>query len=171
MFGISAPVAYTLSTAAGIMDTTLVTGVYIVSAIRGATRPSRMTWFIWALTSSAIALSSWLGTTRLDIICLILAMISIILGYILQSPLIILLGNVLAGAIGSIPTIRHTYLMPADESTSAWALDFFVVSLNLIAVREWTLIIALEPVTIWCIVITVLLLSVRRSITGIFLKI
>ena len=144
MFGISAPVAYTLSTAAGIMDTTLVTGVYIVSAIRGATRPSRMTWFIWALTSSAIALSSWLGgatttlpyldflalgnfiifivsiwygiggTTRLDIICLILAMISIILGYILQSPLIILLGNVLAGAIGSIPTIRHTYLMPAD---------------------------------------------------------
>lgn len=149
--------------------------LYIVSTIRGKTKPSRSTWWVLTLVGIMIASSYyaegarntiWIplsyiagpliisvlslkfgdGTwEKLDIICLTVAILSAVIWYLSNSALLVLLINILIDAVGLIPTIKKSYLRPDGEDRLAWTIETLAGFLNLFAIQSWTFGIAFYP--------------------------
>ena len=151
---------------------------YVISILKNQARPSRATWLIWAIQDALSLASYYFsgaketvwvpigfvigattiaglslkygtrGWSKLDIICLIMAGISILVWFIQNDPVIVLLITLLIGAIGAIPTLQKAWIDPASENKPTWIL--FVVSalFNLLAVEEWKFAIFIYPIMI-----------------------
>lgn len=152
---------------------------YVVAILKHKTSPNRASWFIWASTNflilgsyylsgakstiwlplvfvigtSMIAiLSVWFGEggwTPLDRFCLIVVGIGIALWFILKTPQVILLVGILNGLMGTLPTIKKSYLRPQTESKLAWGMCFIGSIANIIAIDNWNFSIAIYPVFIF----------------------
>lgn len=125
---------------------------YILSTLRGETRPNRASWFIWLVVSLIIALSYrdagadyafmmpvayTIGSTivaslslkygtavwtRFDMTCLIGAGVGLLMWVMFDSPMSALLINLFMNLLGTLPTIRKVYYQPETESWLAWTL-------------------------------------------------
>lgn len=141
---------------------------YLYSIYRGKTRPNRVSWWVWTaisllLVSSSAAMgvgaSLWLpvsqlasqllialhtfkygegGWQRLDRFCLAGAILSLLLWWRTQVPLVALLLNVGMDAIGALPTLRKVYFAPQSENRLFWLIFWAASGLNLLAVDQWT---------------------------------
>lgn len=141
---------------------------YIASIIRGVTRPSLTSWFIWTLVGVMIVASYrasgathtlWVagsyvlgplivtllslrygerGTTTLDWVCLTISVGSLIPWWLLRSAPSALALNILADVLGAVPTIRKSWMAPESEDRLAWLIAFLANCINLLAVAEWT---------------------------------
>ena len=150
---------------------------YIMSILRKETKPNRASWIIWAVVSTIIALSyreagasyAFLapvgyvigstivfilsirhgvgGWTPFDRKCLIGAAISLVLWKIFDSPMSALLINLLINLLGTLPTARKAWYQPETESKVAWSLFSLGSIVNLFAVENWTLSMAVYPVS------------------------
>jgi hypothetical protein len=150
---------------------------YILSILRKETKPNRASWIIWAVVSTIIALSyreagasyAFLapvgyvvgstivfilsikygvgGWTPFDRKCLIGAATSLVLWKIFDSPMSALLINLLINLLGTLPTARKAWYQPQTESKVAWSLFFLGSIVNLFAVENWTLSMAVYPVS------------------------
>ncbi|HYF96809.1 MAG TPA: hypothetical protein VD947_02085 [Patescibacteria group bacterium] len=148
---------------------------YIVDIFRGHTKPERMTYFIWfivdALTiSSYIAMGAkttiWVGLvyvatgfiifllslkygmggfSKLDVFCLLLALIGMLIWATTDNALIALCFAMLAAKIGYLPTIKKAYFFPETENTLSWTLCSFSSILNLFALTTVAPSIAIPP--------------------------
>lgn len=166
--------------------------IYILSIVRGSTRPSRVTWWILGLSGSLLAASyyasgardtTWIaiayaigyfsiaifslrygyGTwTKMDTVLLTLALVSGGLWWFLDSPLIALYGTIVIDILGIAPTIYKTYREPQTESRTAWFLDFIAAVFALLAVEQWTFNIAVYPVYLLLTNCIILLLILRK---------
>ncbi|MDX1900901.1 MAG: hypothetical protein SFW66_02725 [Gammaproteobacteria bacterium] len=142
---------------------------YIVSILRGKTKPNRATWFIWTLVGGLLAVSFaatgdrhaiWLPIgyfigplitmilsirygyavwSRLDTFCVVAAVISIIPWILSKNAMLTLWINLFIDATGAIPTLIKSYHEPETEDFTAWLIFFIANTLELFAVETWNL--------------------------------
>ena len=94
-------------------------------------------------------LSVWFGEggwTLLDRFCLIVVGIDIVLWFLLKTPQAVLLVGILNSLLGTLPTIKKSYLRPQTESKLAWGMCFIGSIANIIAIDNWNFSIAMYPV-------------------------
>lgn len=126
---------------------------YIKSTINGSVRPQLVTWSIWTVLAGVLTISSlqqgqiasaalsaqafvscliivslgWRGglirLTQLDILCLIGAVAGIGSLVVLRDPTTALFVAVAVDAIAFIPTFRHAWESPEEESLICFALS------------------------------------------------
>jgi len=166
---------------------------YILDTLNRKTKPNKATWIIWAVLGIIIAASYWSagardtawtpigyaigilavtalsfkygegGWTKLDKACLLGAGAGLVVWAITSEPIFALYLTTIIDAIGGIPTIRKTYLRPETESRAAWAMFLVANSLNLLAINEWTLTIAMYPVYVLILSLTMNILMWRNA--------
>jgi hypothetical protein len=151
--------------------------MYIVSIIRGKTKPSRVTWWVYAFMGITIAVSYdlsgasntiWLPYVEFtgpfliallsikygeggfddwtDKICLIGVFLSIALWFILDSPLVALVTNLVIDSFAIVPTIKKSYQRPEGEDLPAWLGTGFADVLNLFAAERFSFAILIYPI-------------------------
>lgn len=167
--------------------------MYIYSTIQGSTKPNRATWWILTLVGIMIATSYYSEGARntiwvpvsyvvgplfvailsikfgendwetLDILCLAAAGLSALIWYFYQSPLIVLLVNIIMDFVALVPTIKKSYLRPESEDATAWAVESIAGILNVFALESWAFGLAFYPAYLLLInsLVTVLLLRAK----------
>jgi hypothetical protein len=141
---------------------------YIIDVVKHKTRPNIITWIIWTVLVGigAIALfashdynAAWLlvgdaiatfavvivgiryGTAELDkfdIFCLIGAVVGLILWLVFNSPLIAIVATIVIDFIGTIPTVRHSYLHPEEETYITFALGIIATIFTLLSLSDYS---------------------------------
>lgn len=164
---------------------------YLADVVRGRTRPSVATWFIWTGVGALLCASTWasgarasvwvaaslvLGPlvtalvalrhgdrsfSRFDKGCLLVASLSVGLWVYTGKPLVALGLNVLVDFLGALPTLRNVWRDPGAESHLGWALFFAANALNLLAVEAWTLGGAAYPVYLFLVTLSMNALLLR----------
>jgi hypothetical protein len=142
---------------------------YVYETIKGVTRPNQATWIIWTLVGGLLAFSylaeqglssSWLPLgyfvgpfivalltfrygyaqwSKLDILCLIAALLSVIPWFFSNNPSYTLLINIFIDAAGAIPTLIKTYREPETEDFKAWVIFFIANTIQLFAMTQWNI--------------------------------
>jgi|SRR5580700_7066469 hypothetical protein len=125
---------------------------YMVEIVRGVAKPRIASWFTWTAIQAIGAAASFtdhqipaavytlfcslecaaivvLGLKhgdrkfeRLDIICLAGALIGLVALALLKSPSIAVVVSVITDFLGAIPTVKHAWLQPREETWSTYAL-------------------------------------------------
>ncbi|MDB5169817.1 MAG: hypothetical protein JWN82_213 [Candidatus Saccharibacteria bacterium] len=125
---------------------------YARDILKGSSRPNIVSWITWTLltgiataaainageyttaifTGSAVletAIIVVLGLrygyvkyTRFDVVCQVSAIVGIVLWQLFDSPTAGVLASVTIDFIGALPTIRHSWKMPSEETWSTYAL-------------------------------------------------
>jgi hypothetical protein len=141
--------------------------IYIVSIIRGDTKPSRATWLIlagvttmlwigydevggghalWVTIAYALAtyivagLSFWRGDKKWqkeDRYCLAAAGLALLSFAVTSSPVVLLMAAIFADGLGMGITIAKTYHRPHEESRTAWVFGAAANAVNLLAIDQW----------------------------------
>jgi len=142
---------------------------YIIGILQGTTRPNRATWLIWALVGGLLAFSymqsgdahsiwlplgyfvgpfvtmilafryGYVAWSRLDTVCVVAALLSLIPWIFSHNPLMTLMINVVIDATGAIPTLIKTYQEPETEDFWAWLIFFAANTIELFAIETWNL--------------------------------
>ena len=168
---------------------------YILSILKKQTQPHLVTWLIWTVVGTILAVSYYYSAnpsflellvplayvvgpltitclalfygeikyTLFDLSCFVLALMSLVLGFILKSPFIVLVFNVLLDFFGALPTIYKTYLQPESENFLAWSLFLVGNFLNLIALSSWNWASAIYPVYLFSVSLIITSLIIYRS--------
>ena len=149
---------------------------YLISILRGNTRPERATYAIWSLVNIIIVSSYitagatttiWVGLAyavsqiivfllsfkygigglnRFDIICLLLALGGAGVWIASSDPLIALYFCIAVKALGLAPTLRKVYYRPNTENALSWSMCAAASILNIFALSSFAPHIALLPV-------------------------
>jgi hypothetical protein len=166
---------------------------YIYETIKGVTRPNQATWIIWTLVGGLLAFSyladqglssSWLPLgyfvgplivsfltffygysrwSKLDVVCVIVAVLSVIPWWFSHNPTFTLLINVLIDSTGAIPTLVKTYHEPETEDLTAWAIFFAANTIELFAVTHWNLA-GLYPIYLFILAGSLVLFIMRGKL-------
>ncbi len=137
---------------------------YMYEVMKKSTIPSRMSWFIWSLSTATILFSVFsTGTTEAiwvpiadaigcflifllalrygkggwsftDKISLAICLVSLAIWGLTGNAFIALVMNLCVYVSGYIPTIKKAFQQPGDESRTAWTIFFLGVLLNLFTV-------------------------------------
>ncbi len=148
---------------------------YLISIIRGHTKPERATYAIWSLvnvltmasyiaagarttiwvglafttTSIVVFLLSFKfgmgGLNKFDAFCLGLAAVGIVIWLTTSDPALALYFYIGVKALGYLPTLKKVYYYPKTENTLSWIMVASASVLNLFAITSWTPQIALFP--------------------------
>jgi hypothetical protein len=148
---------------------------YIISMVRGHTKPNRATWWILVIVGVMLAASYrsvgakntiWVpvsfvvgplaiallslkygegGWSKFDRYCVLGALIASAF-WLFQGALAALLINLATDWLGLMPTVRKAYWRPHTENKFAWVAWFIGSTLNLFAVEEWKFELAVYPV-------------------------
>jgi uncharacterized protein with PQ loop repeat len=167
---------------------------YIISIIRGTTKPNRATWFIWTVVGGLLAFSYmaegdqnsiWLPLgyffgpliaallslkygyahwTRLDTYCITAALLSIIPWILLEDATATLIINVAIDIFGALPTVVKTYYEPETEDLTAWSIFLVANTLQLFAISMWN-IAAIYPIYLFILASTLVLFIVKGKLT------
>ena len=101
----------------------------------------------------------------LDRISLIGALLSAAVWWMIHSPVPALFLNVATEFIGLIPTIIKSYRRPWTESKAAWIIGTIAALLNILAISEWTLVIAFYPIYVFVTDVIIMYFLVRKKIS------
>ncbi|MEK9178005.1 MAG: hypothetical protein AAB777_02705 [Patescibacteria group bacterium] len=149
---------------------------YIVAIIKGKTKPSRATWFIWAVMGIILAISyrasgaedtMWVavseavaptiiallaikygvgGAEKIDIICFIGSLFSLFLWWLFDSAVIALVTNLAIDFFAAIPTIKKSWHKPHEEDRFAWTITQTGNLFNLFAIDKIIFGVIIYPV-------------------------
>ncbi len=146
---------------------------YIISILKGKTKPNRATWWIWAVLGIIICASYWSvgarstfwytlpigmittallslkygvgGWTPFDRLCLAGAAAGLLLWWVSGIPFTALAIGMFIDIIGYFPTMRKIWHDPGSEDKLTWAMFFVAAVLNFAAIDRWTVEIAAYP--------------------------
>lgn len=151
---------------------------YIISIFKGETKPQRATYIIWTLVtiltfSSYLSVGATFtiyvvfscmimqllifilsfkygmgGLGRLDIACLLLALVAAVTWAITKNPELALYAGVFLEFIGFIPVFKKSYFMPKTENLLSWSIAAFAAFLNALAITNFKFSIAFYPILI-----------------------
>ncbi len=137
---------------------------YILAVIRGTVRPRLVSWAVWAVLAGVMTVSAFAegamasavmtsitfiacatvtvlgwrqrqgGVSRLDIVCLLGAVLGIASLAIFKNPLVALAVSVAVDIIAFIPTLVHAWVSPYEESLTCFALSAIGGTLAVLAV-------------------------------------
>ena len=154
---------------------------YFIAMIRGTTRPSRATWWIWSVVgivfgasyySSGAVDTIWVpisnvigpfitailslkygegGWTPFDRKCLAGAAMSLALWWVFDSPLVALVTVIAVDFLGALPTIVKTHHDPESEDRFAWSISLVGNIMNMFAIKLWSFAIMTYPVYMLCV--------------------
>lgn len=149
---------------------------YILDTFRGKTRPNIVTWLTWgslsaitsfavlsdhavqtAIFAGAMALSSFtialVGLryglkryTLFDIICQILAIIGIILWQVTSQPGLAVLFVIISGLVGALPTYRHIWLQPKEETLPTFVAYFIAELIAITSLANFRFVASGYPI-------------------------
>lgn len=169
---------------------------YILSILKGKTRPNKTTWWVWTIIGGLVLLSYysvganstlWVpialfvgmfatavlslkygesGWSKLDLYCLGGGAVGIILWIIFSEPLLALVASMFVSFVGALPTIKKTYIDPAGEDRLAWILFSIADIVNLFAIEQWVFAIAIYPICLFIIDGTITALALRTKKDG-----
>ena len=167
---------------------------YTISIFKGITKPNRASWFIWTVVGILLFLSYkatgahntiWVplvyailpaftailsikygigGFSRIDIFCLIGAMLGILIWLISGTPILALISFIVIDSFGTVPTIKKAYYHPEQENTFAWALMVLANILNVIAIEEMRFSLLAYPIYLLSMGLVILGLLLRKRI-------
>ncbi len=167
--------------------------LYIAAIVRGYTKPSRTTWWIWSVLGMIIGVSYFLsgaentiwvplgevvgpfviallslkygvgGWSPIDKFAILGSVGSLVLWGISGSPLVGLVASLSIDFLAVVPTVVKTYYKPEEEDRLAWSLTGLGNFLNLFAVEKWVFAIAVYPVYATIIDGVVLALLFRKK--------
>jgi hypothetical protein len=166
---------------------------YIVDALRGVTRPNVVTWSSWALLNGLTAAAALSGgatdTTifagasaaccavvaalglrfgfehysRFDGGCQALAATGVVCWYLTDSPAVDVLINVAAGLVALLPTYRHSWRRPYEETLATWVIASLGAVASIAAVVRLDVISVSYPLyTLFCDLSLAAVISRRR---------
>lgn len=148
---------------------------YIIEIIKGKTKPRIVSWLVWATLTGIAAAATWssgdyptavlltastiatfsvvlLGLhhgdrrfARLDVICLLGAIVGLVLWQLFDSPEIAVVVMVLIDLVGGIPTLIHCWQKPHEETFITFFISFIGSLLVLIVTTDWTITAVLYP--------------------------
>lgn len=141
---------------------------YIIDIVKGKTKPNIVTWITWTVLigigaaalyasheiNAALLLTGDMVATfavvivglkygiakldRFDLFCMIGAIVGLLLWLIFNSPLIAILATILIDFIGTIPTVRHSYFHPEEETYLTFALGIVATIFTLLSLHEYS---------------------------------
>ena len=146
---------------------------YIRAIVQGRTRPSSVSWLIWAILDVTIlagmfyknALNGQMigatagsctvacltiiygarGWTKSDKYCLVGAVLGIVLWRVLNDPIFgIVVGNTVS-FLGSIPTIKLAWEDPGHEDRISWTIWLLSSTLSVLAIPAYTPADVMQP--------------------------
>jgi len=161
---------------------------YARDILRGTTRPNIVSWITWSLltgiaTAAEIAAHEYVAAiftgaavletativilglkhgyvkyTNFDVVCQISAVIGIILWQVFNSPAIGVVASVTIDLVGALPTVRHSWLKPSEETWSTYALAALggVFAILALASYNWVSL----PYAVYVVVINGLLAGI-----------
>ncbi|MEI9990588.1 MAG: hypothetical protein WDM86_11165 [Rhizomicrobium sp.] len=155
---------------------------YVRAILRRETKPHRLSWVVWAFvsvitaatyrasggadaalvadalacTTSAVALLSLrygvAGSSWVDGVCAAGAAASLVPWLAFHDAPRALYLDILVDLFALVPTLRKAWRSPESENRAGWALSAAGMSVNLIAVADWSLRISAYP--LYCLVAT-----------------
>lgn len=126
---------------------------YIKDILKGSTRPNLVSWITWTLLTIVATAAAWAAGERIaalftasvaletltivilgikkgyvkytpfDVICQIGALLGFLLWWLFNSPAIAVVASVVIDLIGSLPTIRHAWRNPEEETLFTYELS------------------------------------------------
>ena len=164
-----------LSIAAGVISFLSVTP-YIIDEIRGKTKPNIVSWITWTILSGIVTAAAFaahqprtafltLGDgaatlivvllgfrygfakfTKFDAICQIAALAGIVLWLVLGSPLTAIVIAIAIDCVGTLPTLRHCWIDPQEETWQTFSIDVFASMLTLFSLAVFTATSLISPI-------------------------
>lgn len=149
---------------------------YVLAVARRETKPRIVSWFTWTLLlliscAATIADHDWaaallltgdaIGTSaivifglkygdrtfeRLDIICLASALVGLTLWFIFNSPLIAVVASVTIDFVGAVPSVKHCWQKPYEETALTFAMGSIGSLATLAAIRPFRLTAVVYPI-------------------------
>ncbi len=174
---------------------------YVYDIIKQRTKPNIVSWITWTLltglaTAAAFAAGEWrtgilllsssvctlavvllglrFGTatlSRFDIVCWIGTAVGLALWLIFNSPALAIIASVVIDLIGALPTLRHSWLEPAEETWQTFLISTLAAILTVLSLTAYSIESLLYP--LYLIVANSLIVGVviyRRKRLGISLK-
>ncbi|HEX7633440.1 MAG TPA: hypothetical protein VF401_03895 [Candidatus Saccharimonadales bacterium] len=138
---------------------------YVVSILRGHTKPERMSYFLWLIVdtmgvASYVAVGAhttvWVqfafvftgglvflmsikygigGFSHFDLFCFAVAIAGGVLWFVSDNALMALYFTKFVGFIGYLPTIKKVYFLPQTENTLSWGGAALSSNLNIFALN------------------------------------
>lgn len=166
---------------------------YIVEIIRGKTKPRVVSWAIWTLLTSIATAASFVDgqypaaalslavtvqtgaivvlglrhgnrqLTRLDVACVIGAMIGLILWYIFNSPAIAVLAAVTIDLIWVIPTMHHAWWRPNEETWLTFLMASLSGGLTVLIAGSWRATAIAYPLYLLIINMIIVIVILNRT--------
>ena len=142
---------------------------YIIDVIKKKTKPNIITWAIWSVligigaaalyasnefnaallltgdclaTFAVVVVGLKYGIAKLDrfdFICLIGAIVGLILWIVFNAPLIAIIATIAIDFIGTVPTVRHSYHNPEEETWITFALGVVATIFTLLSLPNYKL--------------------------------
>jgi hypothetical protein len=106
---------------------------------------------------------------KLDIYCLAGAMLGLVLWLVFNSPSIAVIAVVTIDLLGAIPTIKHSWDKPHEETWVAYALSGLGGGITLLLADRWQATAVVYPLYILLInfvLVAIILLSPHRKLAG-----
>jgi len=141
---------------------------YIIDIVKKKTKPNIVTWITWSLligigaaalyasneiNAALLLTGDFLATfavvlfglkygiaklDRFDLVCMISALIGIVLWVVFDSPFIAIVATIVIDLIGTIPTVRHSFFHPEEETWITFALGVVATIFTLFSLQEYT---------------------------------
>lgn len=151
---------------------------YIRDTIKGQTKPRIVSWITWSLLTGisaaaaftdhqlatgillslatvetlAIALLGWKhgdrALARFDIVCLGGVLVGLVLWLIFSSPKIAIVASIAIDLVGALPTLKHAWQKPHEETWLAFFLAAVGAAFTLLATSKWTVTALAYPLYI-----------------------
>ncbi len=175
----------TLSVAAGLLFTAGFVP-YIAAILSGKAKPAKATWLVWSVVDAVIlcgmysagdlswqmvgcTIGTWIvallamkfgtsGWTNLDKACLVLAVLGVSGWLKSGNPILGIVFSLAVVVLGCIPTFSSAWKNPSQENKPAWLMFWASCVLATIAIPQWTLAYAAQPLVFLAIQSTMLLI-------------
>lgn len=149
---------------------------YIRDVVRSKTKPRIVSWFTWSLltgislaaslsdhayASAALLAAATLATAivvvlglrfgdrtfeRMDIICQVSALVGLGLWLMFDSPAIAVLASVAIDLVGALPTLKHTWQKPYEETSLTFLVSSVGAMFILLATTTWRVTTLAYPI-------------------------
>ncbi len=149
---------------------------YLIDIVKRKTKPNIVSWITWSLLTGIATAATFsageyrtalltLGSTicsltvvalgfkygfakfsKFDMFCQIGALSGLFLWLAFDSPVLAVITTVGIDFIGMLPTLRHSYLEPAEETWQTFMIGTLAALLTVISLSEISLLSALFPI-------------------------
>jgi hypothetical protein len=173
---------------------------YVIDIVRGKTRPNVVSWFTWALIitiGAFAALSAHQTRTAIitfgdaaqvviilllglkfgyakfslfDGICQVSAIAGLILWFIFNDPLLAIVVGIVVDLIAALPTYRHSWLQPNEETWQSYAISSLGAAVGLASLTSFTATSLAYPSYLFILGLSIsATIVIRRKMKGVAL--